>query len=654
MYVKTELDGNCLVIYITNPPVNALSQAVRQAVVDVFKTVETNLDIEAVILTGQGRFFSAGADIKEFGKGDLLPSLPDVLDYIERCRLPVIAALPGTALGGGLEVALSCRYRLSVAAAKVGLPEVNLGLIPGAGGTQRLPRLIGMKKGAEFVTSGKPVGAKEALKLGIIDEIVETDLLEAAKAFARSLIGTTARSPISKMGPPEDWDKAAFDALMAKTKAKARGQVSPIAALEAVEAACTLSFEDGLKAEREIFKTCLENPQRAGLIHAFFAQRQAKKIPFLEAAVPQDVKSIGILGAGTMGSGIAIACASAGYDVLLFDTDTDALDKGITRIHAAFDHNIKTGRMSQPAAHSAKACVTPISDMQDLADVDLVIEAIVEKMDVKRAVFEQLDSICKSDAILASNTSYLNINEIAAATRRPDRVLGMHFFSPANIMKLLEVVRTEKASAQSLATAFAVGAKLGKIAVLSGVCDGFIGNRILKTYRAEAEFLLEDGALPQDIDRVMREFGFAMGPFQVSDLAGLDIAWHNRRKEDSTRDPNARYVDIADKLYDLGRFGQKTQAGWYDYKTGDRTAYPSPLVDDLVIAASQAKNITRRDISDTEILNRIMEAMLSEGRAILDEGIALKASDIDLVMIHGYGFPKYRGGLMFYGGITDK
>lgn len=648
MSVRTQIDGNCLIITIAKPPVNALGQSVRAGLVEAFKKLEQDSNIQAVVLTGEGRFFSAGADIKEFGKGPLLPSLPDTLNVIDNCRLPVVAALPGAALGGGLETALACRYRLAARRASAGLPEVNLGLIPGAGGTQRLPRLIGMKAAAEFVISGKAVGAEKALSLGLIDEIVDTDLLPRAINFARSLIGQDLRIPVSQMSAPDDWSPEAYDALMAKTKAKARGQLSPIAALKAVKAACTMAFSEGLEIEREIFLDCLSNPQREGLIHGFFAQRQAKKIPDIDGVEPLSVRSIGILGAGTMGAGIAIACLTSGFDVKLFDVQPAALEKGVQRIKASLDGNVKSRRMSAEQAVAAMSRLTAIEDMSELEDIDLVIEAIVEKMDVKKAVFKQLDKICKADTILASNTSYLDINEIASVTQRPEKTIGLHFFSPANIMKLLEVIKTDKASPQSLATAFAVGAKLGKVSVLSGVCDGFIGNRILKSYRAEAEFLLEDGALPQDIDRVMREFGFAMGPFQVSDLAGLDIAWHNRRKEDDTRDPNTRYVVIADQLYDLGRLGQKTGAGWYDYKAGERGPHISPLVDNLVIQASKDKNIIRRDISDEEILNRIINVMAAEGQAILTEGIALKASDIDLVMIHGYGFPKYRGGLMFY------
>jgi len=648
MSVDIKREGDCLVITLANPPVNALGQSVRKGLVDAFKYIESDHDIKAVVLTGEGRFFSAGADIKEFGKGPLLPTLPDTLAAIDNCRLPVVAALPGAALGGGLETALACRYRLAAPATKVGLPEVNLGLIPGAGGTQRLPRLIGMKAAAEFVISGKPVNADKALSLGLIDEIVEGDLISRAVDFARSLKEQELRAPISQMPAPKDCSLEAYDGLMAKTKIKARGQVSLIAALRAVKAACTLSFAQGLEAEREIFMDCLSNPQREGLIHAFFAQRQAKKIPTLEGVNPMLVREIGILGAGTMGVGIAIACLTAGFDVSLFDVEPEALETGAARIKAALERNVKSRRMSAEQAQAAIEKLKTVSEMGAISQVDLVIEAIVEKMEVKKAVFKQLDMICKAETILASNTSYLDINEIASVTRRPEKVIGLHFFSPANIMKLLEVIKTDKASPESLATAFAVGSKLGKIAVMSGVCEGFIGNRILKSYRAEAEFLLEDGALPQDVDRVMRDFGFAMGPFQVSDLAGLDIAWHNRRKEDAVRDPKARYVVVADQLYDLGRLGQKTGAGWYDYKAGDKNFHVSPLVDELVIQASRDKNISRRDISDEEILSRIINVMAAEGRNILEEGIALKSSDIDLVMIHGYGFPKYRGGLMFY------
>ncbi len=649
MAVTTKLNNKCLTISIDNPPVNALGHKVREGLVAAVKQVEADPTIEAVVLTGAGRFFSAGADITEFGKPPMEPSLPEVLDYLEGCRLPIVAALPGTALGGGLEVALACRYRVALASAKVGLPEVNIGLIPGAGGTQRLPRLIGMKLGAEFVSSGKPVGAQKAFDLGIIDKLVTNDLLQEAMSFAQSLFGTDIRPPLSQAPSPKDWDAEWFDNFVAKTKIKARGQISPVKALEAVRATCTLSFEEGIKREREVFAQCLASEQRAGLIHAFFSEREAAKIPFLKDVAATTVQSIGILGAGTMGAGITIACASAGFEVLLFDTNTDALNAGINRIKKTFRDNVSKGRMTDEIATAAIDRVRPINTLESLENVDLVIEAIIERMDIKQQVFKQLDSIVKPGCVLASNTSYLNIDEIAGATKRPEDVIGMHFFSPANIMKLLEVIHTKKASANSIATAFAVGKKLGKITVLSGVCDGFIGNRILKKYRQQTDLLLEQGAMPDQIDRVIREFGFPMGPFQVADLAGLDIGWHNRRREDATRDPKEHYLDVADTLYEMGRLGQKTGNGWYDYKKGDRTAHPSSIVENLVLKASKDKGIERRDISDEEILEKILNAMVAEGQAILDEGIALKSSDIDLVMIHGYGFPKYRGGLMYYG-----
>ncbi|MEO1674846.1 MAG: 3-hydroxyacyl-CoA dehydrogenase NAD-binding domain-containing protein, partial [Pseudomonadota bacterium] len=566
-----------------------------------------------------------------------------------KCRVPVVAAINGTALGGGLETALACRFRIGSPAARLGLPEVNLGLIPGAGGTQRLPRLVGMKHGAAFVSSGKPVDAAYAQKIGLLDQIAKGDVTATAKQFALGIAGDAVRPALCDVAAPADFDEAWLDDYIVGVKSKARGQTSPLATLEAVRATGTLPFEDGMQREREIFADCMASDQRAGLVHAFFAERQNKKLEILKTGTPRDVRTVGILGAGTMGSGIAIACASAGYIVKLYDVDAQAAEKGLARIKSALMDNIAKGRLSAEKGEAALASVTAISTLNDLADANLVIEAVVEIMDVKRQVFSALEDIVDTQTILASNTSYLDINAIAAGAQYPDRIIGMHFFSPANIMKLLEVIEPDKASADAIATAFAVGDRLGKVSVLSGVCDGFIGNRILNAYRREAEYLLEEGALPQDVDRAMRDFGMPMGLFQVADLAGLDIGWHNRRREDATRDPNERYVDIADKLYEMGRLGQKTGAGYYLYKDGNRQPQIDPIVDALVIDASARKGITRRTVSDDEIRTKILHAMVAEGQIILEEGIAKRASDIDLVLIYGYGFPRWRGGLMFYG-----
>lgn len=650
MAVNTELKDGVLVITLANPPVNALGHAMRAEIMQALDRIDQDLSITAAVITGAGRVFCGGADIKEFGKPSIEPFLPNVLLRLERTRVPVVAALNGVAMGGGLEMALACRYRVASARASMALPEVKLGLIPGAGGTQRLPRLVGVKHAAEMITTGKRVTAREALAMELVELVTDDNVVEHAINFARNLAEKESRRPLSEIGKPGDWDEAWLDAFAAKTQAKARGQLSPMKALESVRVSGELPFAQGLAREREIFLECMASDQREGLIHAFFAERAAQKVPALDGVEPRSVEMIGILGAGTMGAGIAIVCAASGYNVKLFDTNAEALQAGVVRIAKTFDANVKKGRMSPEDAAKAKDRLSPISEMEMLSDADLVIEAVIEKMDIKKSVFQALEKITKKGAVLASNTSYLDINEIASATSRPGDIIGMHFFSPANIMKLLEVIKTDKASPDALATAMAVGKRLGKVSILAGVCDGFIGNRIFKKYRQQAEYLVEDGALPQDVDRVMRDFGFAMGPFQVSDLAGLDIAWHNRRREDATRDPRERYVSISDRLYDLNRLGQKTGAGWYRYEDGARTGLADPIVEDIIVKASRESGATRRVIADGEIRDRILFAMINEGAKVLDEGIAQRALDIDAVFINGYGFPAYRGGPMFYAG----
>ncbi len=648
MSVKIENKDGVLVITIDNPPVNALGIAVRSGLATALDQIDSDETIKAAVITGAGKIFIGGADIKEFGKPPQEPHLPDLLSRLEQTRVPTVAAINGAALGGGLETALSCRYRVASTNASVGLPEVKLGIIPGAGGTQRLPRLAGMKCAAEMISSGKPKKATEAHALGIIDQIIEGDLVEGALAFARSLSADKLRPPLCNIEKPADWDSAWLDGFEEKTRKRARGQLSPLKAIEAVRAAGTMPFADGLAKEREIFQTCMKSEQRKGLIHAFFGERQVGKIPALEGVAPRAVEEIAVLGAGTMGAGIAIACAQGGYRVKLFDTNADALAAGVKRVDQNFTAAVAKGRMSEKAAAEAAGRVAPISTLQATSDADLIIEAIVERMDVKQAVFKELDEIAKPGAVLASNTSYLNIDEIAAATSRPQDVIGMHFFSPANVMRLLEVIKTNKGAPDALATAFAVGKKIGKISVLAAIGDGFIGNRIYKAYRRQADYLLEDGALPQDVDRVMKGFGFAMGPFAVSDLTGLDIGWHTRRREDATRDPDERYVDIGDRLYEAGRLGQKSGSGYYRYEDGAHTGSIDPDVEKIILEASKAKGITRRAIDDAEILDRILFAMINEGAKVLEEEVAARAIDIDMVFLQGYGFPAYRGGPMFY------
>ena len=647
MSVKLSIKGAVLIATIDNPPVNALGAAVRQGLAAAIDQLEGEPELKGAVIAGSPKTFSGGADIKEFGKPPVEPLLPDLLMRIEQCKKPFVAAIEGGALGGGLETALACRGRVATPGASLGLPEVNLGLIPGAGGTQRLPRIVGVKAAAEMITSGKPITGAQAAKIGLVDNVMD-DVIAAALQQVDELASGPALPEVgggsSTDGVDPEW-LATFEKKLAR---RARGQLSPAKALEAVLASQELSLEDGLKREREIFLECMASDQRAALIHSFFVERAAKKTEFLQGVEPREVNVIGVLGAGTMGAGIAIAAAQSGYQIKLFDANDEALAAGVERIKKTLTREAEKGRVSQAAADLAIAGVVAVSSIADLADADLLIEAIIEDMGVKKKVFVELASVAKPGAVLASNTSYLNINEIAGATDRAQDVIGMHFFSPANVMRLLEIIRTKEGSLEALATANAVALKMKKIPVFAGVCDGFIGNRIFKRYRQQAEYLVEDGASPADVDRVMREFGFAMGPFEVSDLAGLDIGWANRRREDATRDPAERYVDVADHLYDLGRLGQKTGAGWYRYEEGDRTPRADPVVEELIVARAQAKGIVRRDVTDEEIRNRIIFCMINEGAKILGEGIALNPSDIDLVFLHGYGFPKFRGGPMFY------
>ena len=649
MSVKITRSGDIAVITIDNPPVNALSQAVRAGLVDAIETIHIDEGIKGAVITGAGRIFIGGADIKEFGKPPLTPFLPDVIDIIENCRVPTLAAINGAALGGGLEVALGCRYRAGGPKAKTGLPEVNLGLIPGAGGTQRLPRLIGAVKAAEIITSGKPLGANKAQAAGILDAVFDDDLLENSAHFLKGKIASGEICPaLSSVKTPPHWDAGAFESLAKETKARARGQLSPLAALKAVKAAQELPFREGLTREREIFMECMASEQRAGLIHAFFAQRQVAKIPELEEAKTRDIKTVTILGAGTMGAGIAMAFLDGGYEVQIFDINREALDKGLERISKNYTASAAKGRITEAQMQERLDNLAAVSAMEDCKNSDLIIEAATENMEIKKSIFRDLDAIAKPGAILATNTSYLDINILAAETKRPADVIGMHFFSPAHIMKLLEIIRTDSVSDEVIATIMKTGKSIGNISVLAGVCDGFIGNRMLKAYRKQADYMIEDGALPQDVDRVMRGFGLAMGPFQVSDLAGIDIGWHTRRREDAARPKAERYVDIADKLYDLGRLGQKTGSGYYLYEKNSRAPVTDPLVTEIILDASRRKNITRRAIDDEEILKRILYAMINEGAKILDEGIALRSLDIDMVYVHGYGFPAYRGGPLFH------
>lgn len=649
MAVDIKTQDNIAVITIDNPPVNALSTHIRAGLVAAVEEINADTNIDGVVLTGAGRIFIGGADIKEFGKPPQEPFLPDAIDALENCRVPTVAAINGAALGGGLEVALGCRFRVAGTAAKCGLPEVNLGLIPGAGGTQRLPRLIGAVKAGEMITSGKPLSANKALTAGVVDAVFADDLVENAISFLHGKLAAedmgVALATITEL---PNWDADKFAKLEAKTNARARGQLSPVNALKSVRAAQELSFADGMKREREIFMECMASPQRAGLIHAFFAQRQVAKVPGLDMTQTRPIKSVSILGAGTMGVGISLAFLAGGYSVGLFDINRDAQDVGLSRIVKTLQSNLAKGRISATNMKDQLSRLSAVFDMQELSNSDLIIEAATENLAVKKSIFRDLDRIAKPGAILATNTSYLDINILARETKRPGDVIGMHFFSPANIMKLLEVVRTDTVSDEVLATIMGLGKTIGKINVLSGVCDGFIGNRILGAYRKQADYMVEDGAKPQDIDRAMKAFGMAMGPFAVSDLAGIDIGYLNRRRVDETRPKQERYSRVADLLYAQGRLGQKSGAGYYRYEDGSRAPIVDAVTTDIITAERKRLGITPRTFTDEEIRERILYAMINEGAKILDEGIAARALDIDMVYVHGYGFPAYHGGPMFY------
>ena len=637
-------DGFAIVI-VDNPPVNALSQAVRNGLLDAAIAIAEDASIEGFVIACAGRTFVVGADIREFGSTTLEPFLPDVIAAFEATAKPSVAAIHGTALGGGFELALGCTWRMMAQHAEVGLPEVGLGLIPGAGGTQRLPRLAGIAKALDLVVSGRRVGAREAVDLGIADAISEGDLVEDALAFlATQVVEKAAATPVSKRPVPA-FDEKDVTAIADKAKQRARGQISPTRAVEAVLNAAYLPFAEGMAAERASFLALVPSDQAKALRHAFFGKREVWKVPGLDDVASRPVERIGIVGAGTMGAGIAVAAADAGYAVTVVETSEAAATSGWERIEGIYDGLVQKGRLDAARREARLANLTVAAGIEALKDCDLVVEAVFEDMAVKKDLVRQLGAVLKPDAILASNTSYLDLDAIAAAAPHPENVCGMHFFSPANVMKLLEVVRGKETAPEVIQTALAVGRRMGKIAVVAGVCDGFIGNRIWAAWRCQAEFLLEDGAAPEEIDAAMVEFGFPMGPFAVYDLSGLDIAWAQRKRQAATRDPYARYVAIPDRVCEAGRLGRKTGAGWYSYASGK--AQPDPAVGEIIEGARRQKGIVARAYGADEIQARARAAMVNEGARILEEGIALRPVDVDMVMIHGYGYPAWRGGPMF-------
>jgi 3-hydroxyacyl-CoA dehydrogenase len=573
--------------------------------------------------------------------------MPQVLAAITDCPKPIVAALHGTAMGGGFELALACDARIGARDLVVALPEVKLGIIPGAGGTQRAPRVMGVAKAIEFITSGRRMPAQEALTLGLIDVIAQTDLRAEAIALALSLSGK--RRPAAVPAESDDAVAAAADAALKRAK----GRPYIARAVEAVRWSATTPLDEGLAKERVTFHELRTAEEAFALRHLFFAEREASRVPALEGVAARPLNRIAVIGAGTMGAGIATALLEAGFPTLLIDTQADALQRAQSRIAEVQMRAVGQGRIDQAEAQARLERLVPGGDLALARDADLVIEAVFEDMAVKTAVMAELDRVMKPNAILATNTSYLNVDTLAAATGRTDRVLGLHFFSPANIMRLLEIVRGTKTSPETLATGFALGRRLKKVSVLSGVCDGFIGNRIYNVYRTQCEFMLQEGALPQDVDDALEDFGFAMGPFRVGDLAGLDIAWANRKQQAAGRDPRTRYVPVLDRLCEAGRFGQKAGAGWYRYPQGARRGEPDPLVEKIITENSAASGFTRRKIEPTEIVDRALGAMINEARLVLADGIAQRASDIDLVFVNGYGFPDYRGGPLFWASRQD-
>jgi 3-hydroxyacyl-CoA dehydrogenase len=638
--------GRVAVLTVDNPPVNALSQHVRKGLHDGIKQATADGAVQAIVIACAGRTFIAGADITEFGKPPAEPSLHSVLDLIEGSPKPVVAAIHGTALGGGLEVTLACHYRVGVKAARFGLPEVKLGILPGAGGTQRLPRVVGVEKGLSMMVSGDPIGSDEALKTGLIDEIVEGDLAAGGVAFAEKVLNE--RRPLRKIRDLDDKLAAVrgkpevFASFRKSIARQTRGFRAPESIVKAVEAAVSLPFEQGIKRERELFVELLNSPESKAQRYFFFAEREAAKIPDVPADTPpRDVQKAAVIGAGTMGGGIAMNFANAGIPVTVIEVAQEALDRGLGIVRKNYEATAARGRLTAADVDKRMGLITGSTDFKAAADADMVVEAVFEEMPVKKEVFAKLDAICKPDAVLATNTSTLDVDEIASATKRPESVIGTHFFSPANVMRLLENVRGRKSSKTTIATAMTIGRRIGKVPVLVGVCYGFVGNRMLHQRGLQAEKLILEGAAPHQVDRVLTDFGFPMGPFAMSDLAGLDVGWRIRKGR-GVKAP------VADRICELGRFGQKTGAGYFKYEKGDRTPVPDLEVEKIIVDVATSMGITRRAISDEEILQRLLYPMVNEGAKILDEKIAIRASDIDVIWVYGYGWPVYRGGPMFW------
>ena len=653
--IQLTKDGEIAIITINNPPVNALGPGVPEGISDAIDQIEKDSSLVAAIVIGGGRTFIAGADIKEFtkmtsGKQRVGPGLLPLLLKIENCSKPVVMAIHGTAFGGGLEVAMAGHYRVAAPSAQIGQPEVKLGLIPGAGGTQRLPRLAGVAKAVEMCTDGNPVKAQEALKSGILDQLIQGDLLKGAVAFAREIAAKPApktRERDQKLGTPEQ-NAPIFAAACETVRKKQRNLIAPRAALDAIEAATSLPFEEGCQVEAKLFIDCLYSEQSKALIHVFFGEREVAKVPDIPKDTPTlAVSSAAVVGAGTMGGGIAMVFANAGIPVWLKDADQAALDRGLANIRKNYATSVQRGRFTQQSVNERLRLIKPTLDYNDFSGVDMVIEAVFEGMALKKEVFGELDRVCKPGSILASNTSTLNIDEIASATSRPASVIGTHFFSPANVMRLLEIVRGKASSKEVVATCLQLAKKLGKVGVLVGNCRGFVGNRMFHPYVRESVFLVEEGASVETVDKALYDFGMAMGPLATNDLAGLDVGWRIRKEYRHLEKPGIRQPFAGDNLCEMGRFGQKTGAGWYKYDENRRPT-PDPEVAALVKKWSTDAGIPQRQIPAEEIVDRCIYALVNEGARILEEGYALRAVDIDIIYINGYGFPAYRGGPMWY------
>ncbi len=655
--VTLSKDGEIGVITVNNPPVNALSPGVPEGIAASIEAITKDDSIKGAVMIGAGQTFIAGADIREFGKitsGQRKEGINFhmVLKMIEDCPKPVVAAIHGTAFGGGLEVAMAFHYRVAVPAAQVGQPEVKLGLIPGAAGTVRLPRLAGVARAVQMCADGNPISAREALESGIVDAVVEGDLLQGAIAFVREKIASgetprKTRERNEKLGD-EASNAPVFAAARDLAKKTARGMMAPQAAIDAVEAATKLPFIDAVKKEAELFQQCLFSDQSKALIHVFFGEREVARIPDIPKDVkPFEIRKAAVIGAGTMGGGIAMNYANAGIPVIIKETAQDFLDRGMAIIRKNYENSVRKGRFSQETMDKRMALITPQLTYDGFEDADIVVEAVFEGMELKKQIFGELDKICKQGAILASNTSTLDIDEIASATTRPEFVIGHHFFSPANVMRLLEIVRGKATNKEVIATSMALAKKLKKVGVLVGNCNGFVGNRMLHQYGREAQFLVEEGARPQDVDGALYNFGMAMGPLAVGDLAGLDVGWRIRKEHAHLRVAGDRYPLVADKLCEMGRYGQKTGAGWYKYDE-NRKAIPDPEVDKLIEEVAAEQGIKRRTITEDEIIERTQYALINEGAKILEEGIALRAVDIDIIYLNGYGYPARRGGPMWY------